>query len=148
VLGSIGLLDDRVCAASYQGRVACFDASNGEQQWAREMPAGAGVAIDGDQLFGVDDASTVRAFALSNGAGAWSNKLLAHRSLSSPASVGRWLVVGDYRGYVHWLDRRDGQLVGRVELDSGPIVAEPRPVPGGVLVQTQRGSLALLAPQG
>ena len=148
VLGSIGLGDNRVCAASYQGRVACFDAGNGEQQWAREMPAGAGVAIDGPQLFGVDEGSTVRAFALSDGSGAWSNKALAHRSLSSPGSLGRWLVVGDYRGYVHWIDSRDGQLVGRVELDSGPIVAEPRPLAGGVVVQTQRGSLALLVPQG
>jgi outer membrane protein assembly factor BamB len=147
VLGSIGLLDNRICASSYQGRVACFDATSGEEQWARELPAGAGVAIQDDQLFGIDDASTVRSFALSNGAGGWSNKSLAHRSLSSPGSLGRWLVVGDYRGYVHWIDRRDGQLVGRVELDSGPIVAEPRAVSGGVLVQTQRGSLALLVPQ-
>jgi outer membrane protein assembly factor BamB len=148
VLGSIGLVDNRICAASYQGRVACFDATSGEEQWARELPAGAGVAIDGDQLFGVDDASTVRTFALSNGAGGWANKSLAHRSLSSPGSLGRWLVVGDYRGYVHWLDRSDGNLVGRVEVDGGPIVAEPRPLAGGVLVQTQRGSLALLVPRG
>jgi outer membrane protein assembly factor BamB len=148
VLGSLGLMDNRICAASYQGRVACFDATTGEEQWARELPAGAGVAIDGDQLFGVDAAATVRTFALSNGAGGWANKTLAHRALSSPGSLGRWLVVGDYRGYVHWIDRRDGALVGRVEVDSGPIVAEPRPLSGGVLVQTQRGSLALLVPQG
>ncbi len=148
VIGPIGLKDGEVCAASYQGRVACFDSSSGDEQWSRELAAGAGVNIDGDQLFGIDASSIIQAFAISNGAGMWSNKTLAHRSLSSPASCGRWLVVGDYRGYVHWLDRKDGQVVGRIELDGGPIVAEPRPLASGVLVQTQRGSLALLVPQG
>ena len=147
VLGPIGLEGSRVCAASYQGRVACFDADSGEQQWAREMPAGAGVAVNGEQLYGVDSDSTVQAFSLSGGAGQWSNKLLAHRSLSSPGRVGQWVAVGDFRGYVHWLNASDGQLVGRVRLDSSAIVAEPRRYEGGLLVQTQRGSVALLMPQ-
>ena len=147
VLGSIGLQDNQVCAASYQGRVACFDATNGEQQWAREMPAGAGVAIDGEELLGIDSASTVQAFARSSGVARWSSKLLAHRGLSSPAAQARWVAVGDREGYVHFLNASDGQLAGRVDLDGSPIVAQPRQVGGGVLVQTQRGHLALLMPQ-
>lgn len=148
VLGSIGLEDNQVCAASYQGRVACFDATNGEQQWAREMPAGAGVAIDGEELLGIDSASTVQAFARSSGTARWSSKLLAHRGLSSPVAQARWVAVGDREGYVHFLNASDGQLAGRVDLDGSPIVAQPRQVGGGVLVQTQRGHLALLMPQG
>lgn len=148
VLGSIGLEDNRVCAASYQGRVACFDATSGEQQWAREMPAGAGVAIDGEELLGVDSASTVQAFAVSTGAARWVCKVLAHRSLSSPGAGKRWVAVGDYDGYVHFLDASDGKLVGRVGIDDSAIIDPPRQVSGGVLVQTQRGHLVLLVPQG
>jgi outer membrane protein assembly factor BamB len=148
VLGSIGLKDNQVCAASYQGRIACFDATSGEQQWAREMPAGAGVAIDGEELVGVDSAATVQAFARSSGAARWTCKLLAHRSLSSPGTRDRWVAVGDYRGYVHFLNMSDGQLVGRVEVDSSPIVAQPQALGNGIVVQTQRGRLALLIPQG
>jgi len=148
VLGSIGLEGNRVCAASYQGRVACFEADSGDQQWAREMSAGAGVAMDDQRLFGVDSASTIHAFSLSGGTGQWANKLLAHRNVSSPGSAGKWVAVGDYRGYVHLLSASDGQMVGRVELDSGPIVAEPKHFAGGFLIQTQRGALALVIPQG
>jgi outer membrane protein assembly factor BamB len=148
VLGPIGLHDNQVCAASYQGRVACFDAASGEQQWAREMAAGGGVAIDGEQLVGVDSASTVEAFARSGGAARWSSKLLAHRGVSSPAGLEKWVAVGDREGYVHLFSASDGKLVGRVELDGSPIVAQPREVGGGILVQTQRGNLALLMPQG
>src|SRR5438132_1758656 len=148
VLGSIGLQDNQVCAASYQGRIACFDATNGEQQWAREMPAGAGVAIDGEEVSGVDSASTIQAFARSSGATRWQCKLLAYRGLSSPGAQDRWVAVGDRQGYVHFLNESDGQLVGRVDLDGSPIVAQPRQVGGGVLVQTQRGHVALLMPQG
>jgi outer membrane protein assembly factor BamB len=148
VLGELALAEDKVCAASYQGRIACFDAAKGDEQWAREMAAGAGVAIGEGRVFGVEQGSTVRAYALSNGASLWSNKSLANRSLSSPGTLGRWLVLGDYQGYVHWLDRADGHLAGRVELDGSPVVAEPRATANGILVQTQRGSLALLVPQG
>src|SRR6267378_740846 len=147
VLGSIGVHDNQVCAASYQGRVACFDVASGEQQWAREMPAGAGVAIEGEELVGVDSASTIQAFALSNGAARWSCKLLAYRGLSTPGARDHWVAVGDYKGYVHFLNASDGQLVGRVELDGSPIVARPLELGGGVLVQTQRGHLALVVPQ-
>jgi outer membrane protein assembly factor BamB len=147
VLGTIGLEDSQVCAASYQGRVACFDAASGEQQWAREMPAGAGVAMDGEELLGVDAASTVQAFARSSGAARWSCKLLAYRGLSSPGAQERWVAVGDHQGYVHFLNASDGQLVGRIEVDGSPIVAQPRQIGGGVLIQTQRGHVALLMPQ-
>jgi len=147
VLGTVGLQDNHVCAASYQGRVACFDATSGDQQWAREMPAGAGVAIDGDELVGIDSASLVQAFALSNGAPRWTCKLLARRGLSSPGAQERWIAVGDREGYVHFLDTSDGKLVGRVELDGSPIVAQPRQVAGGFVVQTQRGHIALLMPK-
>jgi outer membrane protein assembly factor BamB len=147
VLGTISLQDNRVCAASYQGRVACFDAASGEQQWAREMPAGAGVAIDAEELLGVDSASSVQAFAVSNGAARWVCKTLAHRSLSSPGVQERWVAVGDFEGYVHFLDASNGKLVGRADLDGSPIIAQPRPVGGGVLVQTQGGHVVLLIPQ-
>jgi len=147
VLGPLGMLGDEVCAASYQGRVGCFDASDGQEQWARDVVAGAGVTAEGKQVFAVDSTSTLFAFASSNGGDLWSSKALAYRSLSSPGTVAGWVVVGDYKGYVHWLDRNSGQLVGRARVDSGPIVTEPRPMMGGMLVQTQRGSLSLLMPR-
>jgi outer membrane protein assembly factor BamB len=148
VLGPIGLQGNQVCAASYQGRIACFDAASGEQQWARELSAGAGVVIDGEQVVGIDANSTVQAYARSSGAVRWTSKLLAHRGLSSSGARDPWFAVGDYQGYVHFLSTGDGHLAGRVELDGSPIVAQPRRVGGGILVQTQRGEVALLVPQG
>ncbi len=148
VLGPIGLQDNQVCAASYQGRIACFDASSGDQQWAREMAAGAGVAIDGDQLIGVDAASTIQAYALSNGTVRWACKVLAHRGVSAPVRRDRWVAVGDGQGYLHLLNASDGKLVGRIDVDGSPIVAQPDNIPGGIVVQTERGSLALVVPQG
>jgi outer membrane protein assembly factor BamB len=148
VFGSIGLTDNQVCAASYQGRIACFDATSGEQQWARDMAAGAGVAIGGEELVGVDAASTIQAFTRASGTARWVCKLLARRGLSTPVADERWVAVGDREGYVHFLNATNGNLVGRVDLDGSPIMAPPHTVAGGVLVQTRRGHVALLVPQG
>jgi outer membrane protein assembly factor BamB len=56
--------------------------------------------------------------------------------------VGKYLVVGDFEGYLHFFDREDGSIAARLSTDGGPINAPPIPVgPGNLLVQTREGHL-------
>jgi outer membrane protein assembly factor BamB len=49
--------------------------------------------------------------------------------------------VGDYQGYVHFLERGDGAFVARVSTDGSAISAPPLRVGGNMLVQTRSGGL-------
>ena len=52
-----------------------------------------------------------------------------NRDVTAPVEVKGYIVVGDYEGYLHWLDSTTGEIVSRHELDSSgthvaPIVYE------------------------
>ena len=51
------------------------------------------------------------------------------------------VVVGDFEGYVHWLDVNSGQLAARLRADNSAIVGAPLVVGDVVVVQTDDGVL-------
>lgn len=145
VVGAVAVAARDLCAASFQGRIVCADAVNGNLSWARELSAGAGVGIGESHVYAVDARANVLAFTRDAGASVWKNDRLANRALTTPAEFGRAVAVGDLGGYVHLLAVADGAFAGRVRVDSSAIVARPQRWADGLVVQTQDGTVALLA---
>ncbi|HEX5638175.1 MAG TPA: outer membrane protein assembly factor BamB [Burkholderiaceae bacterium] len=143
VMGQPLVMAGDVCAASYQGRLACFEAANGALRWARDLSAMTGPGGDDQRLFVVDAKSHLHAYSRTAGASAWLQKKLEKRELSAPLALRRAVVTGDLLGYVHFLSPEDGAFIGRVELGSA-ISAPPRAFGGGAVVQTQDGVVALI----
>ena len=135
-----------VCAASYQGKVACFDVRTGNQIWAREMSSVTGVSLDSRYAYVSDDAGSVYAFDRSDGRSVWKQDKLAYREPSLPLPLDSVVAVGDLEGYVHFLARESGAFVARFATDGAAIRAAPIKLPSGVLVQTQDGGLYALSP--
>ena len=146
VVGEPALEGREICAAAYQGKVACFEAANGRTLWSRDASSLSGVSIDPRYAFVADENGALQALDRSTGRSVWKQDKLAHRDLSLPVPVGELLAVGDFEGYVHFLARDTGAFTARYGTGGGPIQAAPLRLPSGVLVQTQNGSLQLLAP--
>ena len=145
VIGTPALLGREVCAAAYQGRVACFEAASGKQLWSRELSSVTGVSVDARYAFVADDRGTVHAFDRSNGATVWKQEKLAYRQLSRPLSAGATVVVGDFEGQVHFLSRDSGEFVARYPAGAA-VRAAPLALSGAtLLVQTEDGGLFALA---
>ena len=134
-----------ICAASYQGRIACLDAVNGGVRWAREFSAEVGPGIDPRYVFGADERGNVLALSRESGGSLWRNTSLAWRGLSSPVSFGRAVVVGDREGYLHFLSREEGALLARVEVGAA-VRSAPVATGESLLVQTVDGKLLALSP--
>lgn len=138
-----------ICTASFQGRVGCFDATSGSVIWTRDVSSPNGVEIDGRFAFITDENSFVQALSRGSGASVWRTEKLGYRSLTAPASVGRAIAVGDYKGFVHWLAREDGSLIARSTTDGSALVVAPRSFSAGsapaVLFQTQDGGIYAFA---
>lgn len=114
-----------ILAASFGGEVASLDGGNGEVRWRRSIKSYAGMALL-DKIVAVsDEAGVVWGLDLESGAAAWSQEGLKYRKLSPPAAFGNHVVVGDFEGYLHWLDPKDGRIVGRTRAGSDPILAAP-----------------------
>jgi outer membrane protein assembly factor BamB len=146
VVGEPALEGREVCAAAYQGKVACFEAANGRTLWSRDASSLGGVSVDPRYAFIADDSGALQALDRSTGRSVWKQDKLAHRELSLPVPVGELVAVGDFQGYVHFLARDTGAFTARYATGGGAIHAAPLRLPLGVLVQTQNGSLQLLAP--
>ena len=145
VVGDPVVQGREVCAATYQGRVGCYELASGRQVWARDVSSLTGVTLDPRYAYVADDKGALQAFDRSNGRSVWKQDKLAHRELSAAQPVGEAVAVGDFEGYVHFLARDTGAFLARYPSGGGPVRAAPKPIPGGVLVQTQNGSLHALA---
>src|SRR6185295_3009523 len=141
VVGDPAVQGREVCAVTYQGRVGCYETANGRQVWARDISSLTGVSLDARYAFVSDDRGAVQAFDRSNGRSVWKQDKLALRQLSAPLPVGELVAVGDFEGYIHLLARDTGAFVGRYATGGGPVRTAPRPIPGGLVVQTQGGAL-------
>lgn len=141
VTGAPSINGSQVCAASFQGRVACFDISTGAPRWGRDFSSPTGVTQDEDGLFAADEKSIVYCFNAQNGADLWKNDALLWRDLGTPLAFGRAVIVGDSEGWLHFLSRDDGKFVARVKTDSSAIGAAPVVVGQTLVVQTRGGGV-------
>jgi outer membrane protein assembly factor BamB len=139
------LVGRELCAVTYQGRIACFDAITGTAGWAKPFSSDVGLAADERFVFAADEHGTVHAFARDSGISVWSNNKLANRGLSAPVSFGRAVAIGDQAGYIHFLSREDGAFLARTKIDESPIAATPIVAGQNVVFQTQAGTVTALA---
>ena len=114
-------------AVGYQGRVVMFALDSGQVWWGREMSSYRGLALDADQVYVATSEGSVVALRRRDGTVLWQQEGLKRRNLGAPAVVGNAVVVGDFEGYLHWLDRDTGKFVarerpGRTRISAAPVV--------------------------
>lgn len=132
----------QACAVSFQGRIACFDAARGALSWARNASSPGGLAASATAFFFVDETGSVHAVDRTSGASLWKLDQFSYRSPGAPAVVGRYVVVGDFEGYLHFLSQDDGRVVGRLSTDGSAISMAPMVVgENNLAAQTTEGHL-------
>lgn len=132
---------DTLYLAAYRGGVSAMDMRGGNLVWNRESSSSAGLDVDERQVYVSDDAGAVLALDRRSGDVLWKQPELTGRRLSAPAATKGQVVVGDFEGYVHWLNKEDGKIVGRMRAGGKAIVAPPLAAGEVVVVQGQGGAL-------
>ncbi|HEX5650697.1 MAG TPA: outer membrane protein assembly factor BamB [Steroidobacteraceae bacterium] len=112
-------------AVGYQGRLVMFALDSGQVWWGRELSSYRGLALDADQLYVATADGSVVALRRRDGTVLWQQDGLKRRGLGTPAVVGNAVVVGDFEGYLHWLDRDTGKFVAREHPGKARISAAP-----------------------
>lgn len=129
--GEIAYLDGMVYAANVNGRAVAIDMDTGRVNWVRDLSSHAGLSVDESRVYVTDTDDSIWALDRVSGATLWRQDKLLYRSLTAPESMGDYIVVGDFKGYLHWLSKEDGKLVGRHKvagdaIDSTPVVMGQR----------------------
>ncbi|MBM7073719.1 outer membrane protein assembly factor BamB [Shewanella sp. 202IG2-18] len=133
---------ENIYAINYHGNLVSLEPRSGRVVWSRKYSSFHELARAGLSLFVVDDSSRIYSIDKRNGLEQWSNSELSTRSLTSPAVFGQYIVVGDFEGYLHFINRSTGVIEGRVQIDSSGLYVQPVVVGDKLLVQTRSGKLA------
>ena len=141
------IVDDTAYAASFQANVAAVSIYGGQLEWTRDISSYAKLAVDDDHVYVTDELGNVWALERYNGTAVWRQQGLRARQVTGPAVIGDYVVVGDYEGYLHWIDRRSGDFVHRLRLDDERILVPSRKVGDVLLAFSSSGVLAAYRPQ-
>lgn len=134
-----------VCAAAYQGRVACFDLATGNTVWTRDISSAAGIDVDAQNLYISDDAGAVHALDRSTGASLWKQDKLARRMPGKPLALDTFIAIGDVEGVVHLLQRENGAFAARVSGDGSAINAAMQPYGRAFVTLSRAGTVRALS---
>ena len=122
------VLGPDVFTVGFQGRVARLALENGQVWWQHDASSYRGIALDDDALYIAMADGEVLAMRPRTGAEIWRQKALLHRGLSAVAVTDNAVIVGDYKGYVHWLDKATGGLAartraGKTRVSNPPVIS-------------------------
>ena len=123
--GNFLLRDGVIYIASFQGRLAAVQAVSGDLLWSRQFSSFQAIEVDDEALYLSDEASDVWAIDRRTGSAFWKQDVLHARKLTAPLLIEDKIVVGDYDGYLHWLDKSDGSLLGRIRTTDARNFVQP-----------------------
>lgn len=138
---------DDIFVVGFQGRVAMLARDSGQIWWARDASSYRGFSMDEQNLYLTNADSVVIAMRRSDGAVQWEQDTMKRRGLTAPALDGDALVVGDFEGYLHWLDKTTGAIVARQKTDGERITNAAISDNERVFVQTDSGKLLVFRSQ-
>ena len=137
----VRIIDDDVFVVGYQGRVAMLARDTGQLWWGRDLSSNRGLVADGDTLYVTTSDSSVVALRRRDGTPVWTQDAMLRRGLTAPALSGDTLVVGDFEGYLHWLDAATGQLLARGKTGGGRMTNAPVVAGDLLLLETDSGEV-------
>ncbi len=128
-------------ATSFKGQTMAIDAPSGQPMWLSDNGGPGQVAVAPSVVVVTEPSGTVFGLDKSGGSALWQQPALARRSLTAPAIHGDYAVVGDYDGYLHWLDLGTGEFVARARAGGDPLRAAPVVADGILITQDIDGQL-------
>ncbi|TWX68730.1 outer membrane protein assembly factor BamB [Colwellia demingiae] len=135
---------DKVYAISARGNLVAIELKSGRILWKRQYSSFRQIAVYRNDIFITNTRGHIYALNRIDGIERWSNVELTNRSVTGPAVVDDYIVVGDFEGYLHWLDQETGEIVSRHQVDSSGIYSTPTVVDDVMYSQSRDGDLEVI----
>lgn len=133
-----------VFTVGFQGKVAMLALDTGQVWWSHDASSYHSLTLDDATLYMATADGEIAAMHTRTGAELWRQKALLHRGLTEPAALDadNALVVADFQGYVHFLDKATGALAARVSTGKVRVSTTPQIAGNMVLVVNDRGQIS------
>ena len=136
---------DKVYAISARGNLTAIELKSGRILWKRQYSSFRQIAVYRNDIYITNTRGHVYALNRLDGIERWSNLSLTNRNVTGPTVVDNYVVVGDFEGYLHWLDQDTGEIVARHEVDGSGLHSTPTVADGVIYTQSRDGDLQAIA---
>ncbi len=128
---------------TFQGKLAAINIRARQLMWSRKLSSFKNITVDEQRVYVTDEKSRVWAFDSQTGVSVWKQEKLLNRRLTGPASSGQYVVVGDLKGYLHWMNKSDGSIVARTRGDKSGFIESPVAVDDYIVSIGRSGTLSV-----
>jgi len=142
--GHFILRDGIIYVSTYQGKLAAIQAVDGNVLWSRKFSSYQSIIADDEALYISGDMSHLWSIDRRSGSAFWKQDVLHARKITAPQLIDDKIVVADLEGYVHWFDKSDGSLQGRIHPSDAGHISQPLRWQNNVLVFDKEGQLSSL----
>tara|TARA_R110002126_G_scaffold16527_12_gene65995 strand:+ start:1677 stop:2813 length:1137 start_codon:yes stop_codon:yes gene_type:complete len=129
---------------AFNGELVAMELRSGRQLWKRDYASFRNMTVAGNILYLVDSTGGIYAVDRRNGSEVWGQQGLQRHFLTGPTVYKDYLVVGDNKGNLHWLNRESGDFVARQSFDGSGFYREAVANDDYILVTSRNGELVLL----
>ncbi|WP_111976705.1 outer membrane protein assembly factor BamB [Algibacillus agarilyticus] len=134
-----------IYSLSYGGTLTAMDYRNGSIVWKREYAGYVNMTTLGNDLYIVDKKSNILAVDRRNGVEKWSSAELINRQLTAPIIHDGRIAVGDFEGYVHWLNTETGAIEAQLLIDREGLYSPGVIDDKTLIVQASSGEISAVA---
>lgn len=138
------LLGDTMYVTSYRGGFASYSFSSQSFESRLAYNSAAAPAIDADSIVIVEDNDSIVCVNRADNSERWTLNSLTYRNLTEPVIYGDYVVVGDFEGYIYFINLATGVIEYLDELDSSGFYHAPLLADGNLYVQSRDGDLYCL----
>lgn len=129
---------------AYNGELVALSLRSGEVVWKRDYSAFENMEIRGGRIYLTDAQSHVYGLNQDGGIELWTNNSMFGRKLTAPAWHDGFIAVGDFEGYIHWLNPTNGEIEGRLDLGGDGLFSQPVVDGTTLYTQTRDGDLVAI----
>lgn len=132
--GKMKPVGEALFAASYNGQIAGINMRNGDIAWSSPYSSSTGVDANPQGLYTTSETGDLWKLDPQTGQPFWKMDDLQRRQPTAPTLSGNYVVLGDFEGYLHWINTANGQFAARAQGDKKGYAVSP--VSDGNIVYT------------
>ncbi len=140
----VTVIDDRLIATAYQGDLVVVETKTGQVLQAKKFSSYRSIKTDSTAWYGVNAKSHIVAMNPTSLEELWVNKDFEYRQLSEIVVFDDLLIVSDFKGFMHVIDKVTGEWLGSRHIDWRGAKTDPVKFANGVLMQGYSTRLKLV----
>lgn len=138
------LLDGKMFITAYNGGFVTYDFNTNTIVNRLPYHSSKSIGFDDSHFVITEDNGQIVCINRYDNTELWGNNQLKNRNVSAPVIYGNYVVVGDFEGYLYFINLTTGTIESMYDLDSSALMTAPLVVNGNLLVFYADGSLELV----